>query len=43
MTDSKPSSLSSVTVEQCTISSEYLEREVIVDVYLPSAMIKPEQ
>jgi enterochelin esterase-like enzyme len=43
MTDSKQRSLSSVVVEQCTLSSEYLEREVIIDVYLPSAMIKPEQ
>jgi enterochelin esterase-like enzyme len=42
MTDSK-TTLSSVVVEQCTISSEYLEREVTVDVYLPAAMAKPEQ
>jgi enterochelin esterase-like enzyme len=44
MTDSsKPRTLSSISVEQCTISSEYLERDVIVDVYLPAAMVKPEQ
>ena len=43
MNDRKPHTLSSVVVEQCTISSEYLEREVTVDVYLPAAMVNPEQ
>jgi len=43
MTDSKTSVLSSVMVEQLTISSEYLEREVIIDVYLPATFLQPAQ
>ncbi len=43
MTDSKREVLSSVMVEQLTIYSEYLEREVIVDVYLPAIFPQHEQ
>jgi enterochelin esterase-like enzyme len=43
MTVNKPTALSSIVAEQCIISSEYLEREVTIDVYLPATMIKPEQ
>ncbi len=35
MADNTPNTVSSVTVEQITLISEYLERHVIVDVYLP--------
>ncbi|GAC1438399.1 MAG: hypothetical protein NVSMB63_01860 [Sediminibacterium sp.] len=35
--------LTSIKVEQSTLYSEYLEREVTVDVYLPVAAIQPEQ
>ena len=35
MPDTTPNEVSFVTVEQSIISSEYLERDVIVDVYLP--------
>lgn len=43
MADSKTNLVSSVVVEQCTISSEYLEREVMIDVYLPVAFAKTGQ
>jgi enterochelin esterase-like enzyme len=43
MSDSKTSILSSVTVEQLTLSSEYLGREVLVDVYLPASFLQPDQ
>ena len=35
MAENTPHAVSSVTVEQITLTSEYLEREVIVDVYFP--------
>jgi len=43
MTDTRPTVLSSIAVEQCTISSEYLERDVTIDIYLPVAMAKRQQ
>lgn len=43
MSEQRTTALSCVTVEQCTVSSEYLEREVTVDVYLPSTFLQPEQ
>ncbi len=36
MSDEKTTALNSITIEQHIISSAYLEREVIVDVYLPT-------
>lgn len=35
MANANRNETSTLTVEQCIISSEYLEREVIIDVYLP--------
>jgi len=43
MADTKHSVVSSITVEQLTISSEYLQREVMVDIYLPLSVSRPEQ
>ena len=43
MADARTSSLATVTVEQCTISSEYLEREVVLDIYLPVGTAPDEQ
>jgi enterochelin esterase-like enzyme len=43
MSETRTSALSSVTVEQLTISSEYLGREVLVDVYLPASFLQPDQ
>ena len=40
MADSKTNLVSSVVVEQCTVASEYLEREVRVDIYLPVSFTK---
>jgi enterochelin esterase-like enzyme len=41
MAESNP--VSSVIVEQKIIPSEYLERDVTIDVYLPAASIRPDQ
>ena len=35
--------ISSLIVEQHSIASEYLQRDVIFDVYLPTALSRPEQ
>ena len=43
MADTKTHPVSSIITEQCTLSSEYLERDVIVDVYLPVSYAKHEQ
>lgn len=42
MADEQSNPVSSILVEQKTIFSEYLEREVIFDVYLPSQIARPE-
>lgn len=42
MGESRSISFSSIMVEQHTILSEYLEREVVIDVYLPTVVSGPE-
>ena len=42
MGESRSISFSSIIVEQHTILSEYLEREVVIDVYLPTGVPGPE-
>lgn len=43
MTTEEQSVLKNIFVEQNTIQSEYLEREVIYDVYMPTSINHPEQ
>ena len=43
MADTKSNQVSSIIVEQSNIVSEYLERDVIIDVYLPAVISRHEQ
>lgn len=43
MADTKDQTLSSITVEQFVLSSEYLERAVVVDMYLPLSVTSNDQ
>ncbi len=43
MADGKTTPVSSILVEQIILTSEYLGRDVIFDVYLPSAIAQPDQ
>lgn len=43
MAESRSNPVSSIIVEQSIIDSEYLEREVIIDMYLPAVIREPEQ
>lgn len=43
MAEPRSTTISSSIVEQHTIPSEYLERDVIIDVYMPAAILKNEQ
>ncbi|MCW3086632.1 MAG: esterase family protein, partial [Sediminibacterium sp.] len=43
MAESKHNPVTTIVVERITLFSEYLEREVTVDLYLPASMPHPEQ
>lgn len=43
MAESSSNPVSSIIVEQLTIPSEYLERDVMIDVYMPAMVSRPEQ